>query len=354
MILKERNLSVDLAKTFAILCVIMTHVIEATYPMQVEDYGFIPSWLVAGMPLYSVGRLGVPIFMFLTGYLLLDREYTPEKAVGFWKSNLLRLLITTELWILLYFFFTAYYYHQPLDFFKLLEEVLFFKRPDINHLWYMGQILGIYLFLPIVSCVLRNLNRQTIVLIFSVSFVFAFLPSTVNPLLAIIMRNPLYSQVNVSFSGGIYGLMVIAGRGIKRGFFDGVKSWLAAAVGAASFACVLGIQYLSCKHWITYNVWYDYAFLVIASFCVLLLILRCRPSVCKRLIVWLGYSSFGVYLIHKGLLLVFYRWRLTFLPELPHMIEIPLLFALTLITSELCVYLLSRKKEAKRLLFFMK
>lgn len=90
--------SLDVLRSFAILCVILTHVTEYTYPINGALADHTLQSRVLALGLHTAGRLGVPIFFFLTGYLLLDRDYTGSKAVEFWKSHLLPLILTSEVW----------------------------------------------------------------------------------------------------------------------------------------------------------------------------------------------------------------------------------------------------------------
>lgn len=64
----NRVIWLDFARAFAIICVIITHVTERVYTMNAD-------WMlqasigtrVYAYFLFTLGRLGVPIFLFLTG-----------------------------------------------------------------------------------------------------------------------------------------------------------------------------------------------------------------------------------------------------------------------------------------------
>ena len=89
--------------------------------------------------------------MLLSGYLLLDREYNKDRIIKFWKRNMMGLLISTEIWIFIYYIFVCWLYKQKLQIDEIVPRLLFFKNANANHLWYMGQIIGIYLFLLITN-----------------------------------------------------------------------------------------------------------------------------------------------------------------------------------------------------------
>ena len=89
---------IDLARTFAILSVITVHSIERAYTFNLESMNSMPALVrTVCFILFTVGRLGVPLFFFITGYLLLGRNYADEDCFRFWRKNLLALLLTTEI-----------------------------------------------------------------------------------------------------------------------------------------------------------------------------------------------------------------------------------------------------------------
>lgn len=56
---------------------------------------------------FTIGRLGVPIFLFLTGALTLKKQIdTDEDVLKFYKKNLIPLLITIEIWNVFYNLFS--------------------------------------------------------------------------------------------------------------------------------------------------------------------------------------------------------------------------------------------------------
>ena len=72
---KKREAWLDYARIFAILCVICCHAVENYYGAVVsgnERIDFVP-WIVENT-LFTIGRLGVPLFLAISGTLLLNRE----------------------------------------------------------------------------------------------------------------------------------------------------------------------------------------------------------------------------------------------------------------------------------------
>ena len=92
---KKREAWLDYARIFAILCVICCHAVENYYGAVVsgnERIDFVP-WIVENT-LFTIGRLGVPLFLAISGTLLLNRE---KDVFSFYKKSVLPLIVTTEI-----------------------------------------------------------------------------------------------------------------------------------------------------------------------------------------------------------------------------------------------------------------
>ena len=71
----DRIVWIDLLRCIAILCVVLCHATEAVYDFDLESMTPIRPTVVLAFTLFTIGRTGVPIFLMVTGYLLLDRSY---------------------------------------------------------------------------------------------------------------------------------------------------------------------------------------------------------------------------------------------------------------------------------------
>ena len=85
---KNRVEWIDLVRAIAILTVLYIHATDGIF--------IISSDAILNYTIYSrifnfaslfIGRIGVPFFLMITGYLLLDRHYDDERVRKFWKKN---------------------------------------------------------------------------------------------------------------------------------------------------------------------------------------------------------------------------------------------------------------------------
>lgn len=108
----KRNYGLDVLRIIAIFFVVMTHVYESAYNLsEMKPHILSISQLWSSYLGFTIGRIGVPLFLMLTGYFLLSRTWTSEKIQIFYKKNVFHLLLTWQIWIALYFLYNKYYNH---------------------------------------------------------------------------------------------------------------------------------------------------------------------------------------------------------------------------------------------------
>lgn len=200
---------IDIARCFAIICVVLNHSIENTYILSVENMSAFPlKTHVFAMGLFTFGRLGVPIFLMITGYLLLDREWNTQMYVKFLKSNWLDMFLCTELWWIIYDIFLTLYNKVPFNMVHLIQELLFLRQVDLPHTWYMTMILGMYILLPLVGISLQQVETRYLLfpLLFYSVYSFGY---PIISLLAGAMGENVFLQLSLGFSGGVWVIHTI-------------------------------------------------------------------------------------------------------------------------------------------------
>lgn len=339
----------DTARALAILLVVCNHSVENAYDLSLESMqGYAWYSRVFALALFTLGRLGVPLFFFLSGYLLLDRRYDARQTRRFYRRNLLGLLLTTELWVVLYNLFNSWYDATPLSLKTLGQNLLLLKQVNMAHMWYMPVILGIYLFVPLVANAVSSTSTRTLYLPVLVAFAYLYVRVELNVLLAACGHKTLGSVLDVSFSGGRYGLYLLVGYLVKKGVLDRIPGRVLGAAMVVCYAGTVGIQYLSYARGVKYAVWYDNATLLVTALALFVLLSRAQLS--HPLGESLARCSFGIYLVHMPILLVLERYG-----NLPgRALRFAVVGILTLLTSWGLVFLVARSRRAARWLFAMK
>lgn len=347
----NRVIWLDYARTFAIICVIITHVTERVYTLNAD-------WMlqanvctrVYSYFLFTLGRLGVPIFLFLTGYLLLDKEYTSAMILRLYKKNLFNLLVTTWIWIIVYNVFNALLFKTPISIFTIIKNMLFLQQTNMSHMWYMPVIIGMYLFIPLIANGLKHIDTNSLYLPLGIAFVYICVIPTVNVILRLFnVSTVLYPLLDCSFSGGVYGLCLLLGYLVKKGSFDKWKSSSISIIGCGSFILAVLLQVISIQHSVTNNVWYDSFLLLNSSLSVFLSISRLNLQYSK-LIQNLSIDSFGIYLIHNPIILILLRY----LHIQSRFLSVAIILVLTVLVSFSIAEICKKNKHIGQILLYIK
>ncbi len=306
----ERIGWLDTARAFAILMVLLVHAAENLYVMNPARLnGMSLASSTFAVIAFTAGRLGVPVFLFLTGYLLLDRNFDERACRKFWKKNWLGMLITTEVWIVIYDIFLPLAHFAPFQKLGFIEDVLLIHQVRMGHMWYMPMIIGLYICIPFAARALHRLDYK--ILRFPVGLLSAYafgLP--VLALVAQIMGRkdvPFGARLDLGFIGGIYGLYLVLGWCIRKGM---LKRFSTSALGiVCAFSFLLTAVFQMAAHWkgIRYNVWYNYGLLVICTLFLFELFSRVDHYPFAKIWEWLSRNSFGIYLLHFPLCMIISR-----------------------------------------------
>lgn len=360
----ERLIFIDFARSFAILCVILCHVIELAYVLF--EYNLPPTGIISEIiifSLFTLGRLGVPLFLFISGYLLLNRNYKSENILRFWKTKWLRLLLTAELWIILFYIFPCLSGKKDLHFFTMIKQLLFLEPCNYSHMWYMPMILGLYLFLPFVALVLQQIKPRILLFPGIMTFVWLFILPIANIIFTALGHSSSSTSLSLNFSGGTYGFYLILGFLVSQGVFRCIRISCLGLVGVSTFIGTVLLQVFSYHNLQPYNVWYDCGLLLICALCIFESFSRVtthpfeqehshvrKPSFLQKLVGDLSKCSFGIYILHNPILI--------FLMPYSHMLSKPIsiivLFIIVTCISWFIVHVACTLPIVGKVLFYAK
>lgn len=298
----KRIAYIDLLRTIAIFLVVLCHATESVYSLNLDYISSISFCSkIFCFFTFTAGRLGVPIFLLITGYLLLDREYNTETVFIFYKKNWLPLYLCTLFWLAIYDIFLTFYHScDELNLLVFIKDILFIHNVKMSHVWYIPMILGIYPLLPFVSKALHAFDKKTLrfPIIFYGFYTFGYLLlNIVNHIYC--PQMPLSLQISVGFSGGYYGIYLIFGCLIKQGSFKRVQKSVPLWIFIISFVSGVFLQIWSYTHGYAYNIWYDCPFLLFASVAFFEMVTRIKDILCIDLWLKLSQSAFGIFLTHN-------------------------------------------------------
>lgn len=347
---KERLLWLDMVRSVAIIGVIMCHVVGDAYgfnlySMEMES---VLSRIFAFLML-SFGRIGVPFFLLTTGYLMLDKAYTDDAIFGFWRKKGLGLLLATEVWIVIYNIFLCLFNETEFSIRNLIEEMLFLKNSAMNHIWYMPMIMGMYLLLPLVANALQTVQIKTVQVPFVIITVLFLVIPSVNVLFNAWGTTLGGTTISSGFSGGVYGVYIVAGYLIKKGLLKKIPSKVLSIITAICVVAAVWIQLYAYSCDVQYNIFYSNIVLLISGMCMFERCSRMDKLPMKKLVGEVSKYSFAIYLVHNPINMVLQRY---FDWVVNKELKTILLCVMTLLLSWAVSYGVSRiPKIGKRILY---
>jgi len=196
---KSQNIDwINNLRLVALYAVIILHVTS----LLLMQYGkvSISDWMVADFFNATV-RFAVPVFVMITGALLLHREY---EIGGFLKKRLGRVVVPFLFWSLIYIGYSLY--NEEITFtnngwanYRLVLHLL--KVGSSYHLWYVYMLIGLYFFIPVIGKFVRHASEKEILYFLAVWFVI------------LLVTQPYLSRYNPSvdmhYFAGFVGYLVL-------------------------------------------------------------------------------------------------------------------------------------------------
>ncbi|MCA0238704.1 MAG: acyltransferase family protein [Bacteroidetes bacterium] len=142
----------DRLRNIATVLVIAIHIaapIAHAYP-NVDTW-----WWWAGNWWNSLGRPAVPLFVMLSGYLLLSKDYP---LPVFLKKRFARIIIPALFWMGVYLLYSFIAKGTPSTVWEVVKSIV--SGPVHYHLWFIYLIIGLYLIYPILRAWVKTATEQ--------------------------------------------------------------------------------------------------------------------------------------------------------------------------------------------------
>ena len=355
---KRRIDFLDMARTFAIISIVLCHSVELIYPMNLEGWAQLSAQSkIFRTIFFTIGRLGVPIFLFITGYLILNKKIdSDEDCERFYKKNLIPLLITTETWIIIYNIFLAILNKKSFNLDATIRNMLFIEQVPLMNMWYMPMIIGIYIAIPFVNKILKYFSVKSLKFPMTIILILQFLLPTVNVLLKTFGIKQYGNILDISFLGGIYGIYIVSGYFVSKGIMKKIKNKWIILTTVVSFMLSCIIQMLSYVNGKGYNIWYNSIFLFICTLCIFELFTRINAEKINKkvlkLFTYISKISLAIFFLH----IIFEKVFSTYIKALgiSNPLKVFMLFTISFGTSTILVFTLSKIKIIKNKIFLVK
>ncbi len=155
------SVPVDFIRVIAMFLVVFLHVTNAFYYQSTQPMSD-PAWWT--FTVYkSIALPSVPLFVMLTGALLLQPSKVNEPIGVFLKKRLSRLGVAFAFWSIIYLAWGFYVTKTPLDLYSVLQGLgVGLISGPYYQFWYLYLIAGLYLITPILRAVVAFDSQKLI------------------------------------------------------------------------------------------------------------------------------------------------------------------------------------------------
>lgn len=325
---ETRFVYLDVLRALAILMVVAVHVVSNL----MYKYNTLPAswWWIANV-VDSLSRACVPLFVMVSGALLLDPS-RHESLSEFFSKRLRKVLLPFLAWTVIYVLWRLFYHDEPLG----VREILvgFAEGTLYGHLWFVYMLLGLYLAAPLLRALVRGADERTLRYLIGLWFIVVSIVPILNLVLDVTIG------LNFVVVTGYTGYFVL-GYFLHR--FNAVNPtrwfWFAAAALGA-LVTMFGTYWITLRNGGQYDgMFYDYLSPNVIVMAVFLFALAKRlsaerfgtsKSLPARGVAALSATSYSTYLMHVIVLEAFKQNRLSATSIHP-LVGIPLTIGATLV-----------------------
>ncbi len=324
----KREYSFDILRVISMCMVIIIHVSN----VYSRSYGIISNKsFLFSLIFNTISRISVPIFLMISGALLLERDFNKKKYL----NRIKKFIILTIIWDIIYLVWEYYYLGITYNnFYKLLLE------PFRAHLWYLYTILIIYIIQPLLKIILEKSNKKIKIVLLILWLLF----STIS--------------IKISFIANYFTIFCYIGyfiignylyKYIKKNELKKYTLPLSILI-VISYGISILLNYMFSRRYnMFYNLFFAYRtpFIIIATFSFFTIIVSNNNKKISNFIISLSDLSFGVYLIHGIFLDITVKSFIY--GSINSLIGIPLFFIIILISSLVSVVILKKIKFIKKI-----
>ena len=310
---KTRIYSLDIIRSIAIVMVLLNHAVESCF--NINDYETaisINSWNQSLIIfLFTIGRLGVPLFLMLTGYLLLHRDYdAPGSIKHFWIHNLLSIVITWEIWLVFYNIFLSWLNNTPFDWILWGRQALFVNKLQMYHSWYLPMIIGVYIFIPFLAKGIKGVSLPALYFLLAVCIATLFVIPGINVFYSAFDMDALSLQAQPLFWTSFSGVYIFMGHiyylntKLKKKFLA-IRIPVDIAVVVIGVCVSVYLQIFLHKNMSSYMIWYSFFTWPPVAYCLFDLMYMIPAKRPNFVFARLSICSFAIYLIHRPVQMYF-------------------------------------------------
>lgn len=320
---------IHLLRALACFYVVLAHSAEYLFG------SFSPRWLAA-ICYDALSRPSVPIFLMITGFLLLDRE---EPIDRFYRKRFTRMVVPFLFYCVLYLVIDRVSIHSWL--------YRIYIGSVAPHFWYIYELIGIYLFMPFLRKIFIHSTTTERLIYAGFWIVWSIFFPTIQKFYGL-TNNPIIIYHLDKFTG--YVGYVFIGACFKQ--YTRVSKPAMLALYLLGAGCVVALFYhYSIVPQIFYTLFIENLspFLFLAACGLFCWLKDARITYCRGLILAISESSYGIYMLHFVFVSSLYRYNLFSGHTGSPWLSIPATAVLVFVVTFAILYVLRRVPVLRRL-----
>lgn len=302
--MKERKINIEFMRIMAIFFTVVIHVSN----IFIRSYGKISnmSFLVADF-FNAVARVCVPIFFMISGALLIKGEYVKDKYL----KRIKKFIIILVVWSIIYYV-VGVVRGGDNNIIKGIVYSFFNTEYTSKHLWFMYAIIGLYIALPFVQRMCKDMTREEENLFLILFLLICGLSGIYVPLATAITRHNLEVIYPVPLINSAYYLgYFICGhilyerlKNVRNNKKYNLYCILTYIVTVLLMTIITYVLSTKANRLVTTAFWYRGILIILESFSLFILIIINEDKFKSLFINKIASLSFGIYLIHAIFLFI--------------------------------------------------
>lgn len=334
----KKEIWLEKLRVLATIAVVLIHVVQGSFVngtagVSVYRCMFDTSFLMGST------SWAVPVFVMISGYLLLDPE--KELPVAKIKKYILRMLgvlVTVGLGFCV--MESVVNYHENGVFFVLKDAVVnLICGRSWAHMWYVYMLVGLYMLTPVLRAFVKESSEETAKFVLFSLFVLTIAFPTVSRVLGV-------NVTNFYLSAFPYLFYYLFGHYVKKLTFSVTYGYVSGILAFLVCVCISSLQ-IEPRHPVYY---YDSVFLALLSMSIFFVAYKNRDRQGKkeenektiRLINYIAERSFWIYLSHPVVFNLLNKGFEIYVTQFPVVLGELLFFAVALFFSLLTYEIMVR------------
>ena len=296
----QKHQQLDWVNSLRVIAMFLVVILHTTSPMLMAFGKETTSyWLIADF-YNALSRFAVPVFVMITGALLLHREY---ELGDFLKRRLWRIIPPFIFWSLIFVLYS--WYNEDINFTDSTSTNIMLILHQLKygasyHLWYVYMLIGLYFIIPILGKFVRNASDKELLY-----FLILWLVVMAINQPYLIRYNP---QIDLHYITGYIGYLVLGHYLAFRKFPERCTAAWFSILFLTTLAIIIAGTYFASTYYKNLSIiFYDpisppIVILSAAAFMVgKLSTVKLSPKV-KTVRDFVGSYTFGIYLSHALIL----------------------------------------------------